>query len=209
MPPPSQAYPAEPPQGERVAVAYDEASADASAHEHQGFLFQFLLGAAYLTASETISDSYGRSQNNKYSGYGAAISAAVGWTIARNLVILGRVSGSNTLKSDCSPDCGSSLDLILIGFGPGIAYYLESANVHFSGVLTLSRLSFEDRYSGYKDNTDFGVGGTFVVGKEWWTGRHLGLGAAAQVQAAIMNDSFYDTSLTAISLSALLSVTVN
>jgi hypothetical protein len=105
------------------------------------------------------------------------------------------------------------IDVTLLGFGPGMAYYIQPANVYLSATLAFSKLSFgsyDYSYNGYSAaDTDLGIGGSFMVGKEWWVGRHLGMGVAGQLQLASMHDSRNETRLTATALSVLFSLTFN
>jgi hypothetical protein len=198
-PPPPPRYNAPPRYG---AVPY-------YSHSHDGLFVRFTLGAGYLSASEN--DGQG---TLNYSGIGLTGSGALGGTIAPNLVLFGEIVGTSVVNAEQTYEGRSEglsgLDLVLYGFGPGIAYYIEPANVYLSGTLAFSKISFSDTYSEYKiSDTNLGLGGSFMVGKEWWIGRGLGLGVAGQLHVAGMTDPYYNTRMTATAFSVVCSATFN
>jgi hypothetical protein len=179
------------------------------AHTHDGLFVRLTLGAGYLSASESDGQA-----TLAYSGLGLTASGALGGTIAPNLVLFGEMMGTSVVNAEQTyggvSEGLSGLDLVLFGFGPGLAYYIEPANVYLSGTLAFSKISFSDTYSQYKiSDTNFGVGGSFVVGKEWWVGRSLGLGVAGQLHVASMTDPYYNTRMTATAFSVVCSATFN
>jgi hypothetical protein len=104
-------------------------------------------------------------------------------------------------------------DLDLFGIGPGIAYYLEPANLYFSGTLAFSQVSQSTDSSSSDDNstslTDMGLGMALTVGKEWWVSQNWGLGVAALFHVASMKVKYVDTRMSATALSFLFSATYN
>jgi len=143
-------------------------------HQHDGFYMRAYAGLGYFTASET----YGGATDT-YSGVGATYGAALGGTIAPNLILYGEFLGTTVTNATLSygggrPD-NSGLDLTLFGFGPGIAYYIEPVNLYLSGTLTFTEITFSDtNTTDQLDNTNLGIGLSFMVGKEWGVGRDLG-----------------------------------
>lgn len=79
----------------------------------------------------------------------------------------------------------------LVGFGPGVVYYLMPANVSLGASLLLSKatVSQDDTTVG---ETELGLGGSLRVGKEWWLGSRTGLGVSGQLHLATMKDSAGD-----------------
>jgi hypothetical protein len=181
-------------------------------HSHDGFFLRVTAGLGYVSASET----YGGATDT-YSGVGATFGAAFGGVIAPNLILFGEFLGTTVTDPhyDISgPNGGSgsmSGDMTLFGIGPGIAYYIEPINLYLSGTLAFSETSFTDNYYGTSDSTNWGLGASFAVGKEWWVGRDLGIGLAGQIHLASMSDNVqgYDTRLTATAFSLLFSATYN
>jgi hypothetical protein len=167
-----------------------------------------------MTASET----YGGATDT-YSGVGATFGAAFGGAIAPNLILFGEFLGTSVADPayDVSGSGGGSGsmsgDMTLFGFGPGIAYYIEPINLYLSGTLAFSQVSFTDSsYGNYAtSDTNWGVGASFVVGKEWWVARDWGIGLAGQLHLASMSDNVqgYDTRMTAAAFSLLFSATYN
>jgi hypothetical protein len=183
-------------------------------HSHDGFFLRLTAGLGYMTASET----YGGATDT-YSGVGATFGAAFGGAIAPNLILFGEFLGTSVADPayDVSGSGGGSGsmsgDMTLFGFGPGIAYYIEPINLYLSGTLAFSQVSFTDSsYGNYAtSDTNWGVGASFVVGKEWWVARDWGIGLAGQLHLASMSDNVqgYDTRMTAAAFSLLFSATYN
>lgn len=177
-------------------------------HEHDGLFARVTLGGGYLSASEDI---------YSYSGGGFAWGAALGGVIAPNLVLFGEFSGITVTDPDLNggglSETLSGTDMTLFGFGPGVAYYFVPVNVYLSGTLNFSQVSFSHP-SGYyyaDDNTNWGAGGNFMVGKEWWVLPDLGIGLAGQFQVASMRDhpQGVSTRMTVKTFSLLFSATFN
>jgi hypothetical protein len=200
-PPPAPAYA---PQPRRYSSAPHYFAA------HDGLFLRLAGGLGYLSASENVS---GGSLN--YSGVGFTLSGALGGAIAPNLILYGEILGTSVVNAEQSyagvSQGLSGLDVVMYGFGPGIAYYIEPVNVYLSATLTFSKISFSDTYSDYYLTTDtnLGLGGSFSVGKEWWIAQRLGLGIAGQLHVASMTDPYYNAHMTATALSVLCSLTFN
>lgn len=175
-------------------------------HTHDGLYLRFTAGLGFFTASET--------QNGDritFSGVGFTATGALGGAIAPNLILFGEIVGTTVPSADFSSNGAyagtSGYDLEMFGFGPGIAYYIEPANMYLSATLAFTKVSFIDTYSGYPDSdTDFGLGVTLMVGKEWWIGPRWGFGIAGMAHLASMHDPGWDTRLSAASFSCLASL---
>jgi hypothetical protein len=178
-------------------------------HQHDGFYMRVYAGLGYFTASETFGGA-----TDTYSGLGATYGAAFGGTIARNLILYGEVLGTTVTDATASYGGGapdfSGLDLTLFGFGPGVAYYIEPVNLYLSGTLTFTEISFSDTNTAQPlDNTNLGIGFSFMVGKEWWVTPDWGIGIAGQFHIAAMHDPTVDARLRASVFSLLFSATYN
>jgi len=165
-------------------------SSSQGAHVHDGFYLRLTAGYGYLRASE----SYG-GETDPYSEVGPTLNAAVGYAMVGNLILyaefgmtrMTNASGTRngTVINSLGPPSYRQ-DLTLLGFGPGISYYLP-LNLYVSGTLTLAKLWFVDDYTNFPPpDTDWGIGGSLAVGKEWWISRNWGIGIAARVDYASM-----------------------
>lgn len=174
------------------------------ASPHAGFFMRLDAGFGYLNASEA---------GLTFSGVGATFGGAFGGAIAPNIIIFGEILGTSINNADASDSSGagsSGLDLTLLGFGPGMAYYLEPINVYLSGTLAFSKVYVNYAGTGVSaGDTNFGIGASFIVGKEWWIGRRLGIGLAGQIHVASMRDPTADARMTATAASLLFSMTFN
>ena len=178
-------------------------------HQHDGFYLRITAGLGYLSASESQNGA-----NVTYSGLGESYSAAFGGTIAPNLILYGEFLGTSITNASWSSggqtQAYSGLDLTQFGFGPGIAYYVEPVNLYLSGTLTFTKIYFSDTSTSNPiDNTDLGIGLSFMVGKEWWVTPDWGIGIAGQFHVASMNDPSYDSRMRTVVFSMLFSATYN
>ena len=194
------------------------------AHTHDGFYLRIHAGLGYLRASE----SYDIGTTDSYSGFGPTLNAALGRAIVGNLILYGEfvlttVSGAAwTQNGGSPPGRDSTRDLTLFGFGPGIAYYFAPINLYVSGTLTFAKLWFLDDNntdSPPPPDTEFGIGGSFTVGKEWWVSRDWGIGVAGQFDYASLRHHFqqerdhyyavFDPRMQVMTFSLLFSATYN
>jgi hypothetical protein len=186
-------------------------------HEHDGLYVRLATGPSVLHASWKD-----RTDDLSLTGIGLALAMAFGVSVTPNLVIYGEVTGS-VVKDPIRNRNGVSTtrtghDLSLAGIGPGAAYYLLPAHLYFSGTLTLSYLArgYYGVSSGSEGSggngailTNRDIGGTFMVGKEWWVSANWGLGVAGIVHIASMKLPNTDSRATAEALSLVLSATYN
>ena len=211
--------PAAPPDVPQPAAPPDvpQPAPPAGFHEHDGFYLRAAIGPAVLHASWKVG-----TYDWSVSGTGFAMAVALGGSVTRNLVVYAELTRSVAIDptltvKDVSTTKLPDYDVDLAGFGPGAAYYLAPQNLYFSAALALSKLT-----SGYNGpsgsegtggalmiftNTD--IGGTLMVGKEWWASANWGLGAAAIVYLASMKSTNEPTRVTAEAFSLVLSATYN
>jgi len=178
-------------------------------HQHDGFYMRVYAGLGYFTASETYSGA-----TDTYSGLGATYGAAFGGAIAPNLILYGEVLGTTVTDATASYGGGapdfSGLDLTLFGFGPGVAYYIEPVNLYLSGTLTFTEISFSDTNTAQPlDNTNLGIGFSFMVGKEWWVSADWGVGVAAEFLVGTAKDRYFDARWTSKGLGLVFSASYN
>jgi hypothetical protein len=169
--------------------AADEPSVEE--HEHDGFFLRVLAGYGTLTATE----GYDRRQ---YSKFGPTINLAVGRALGPNLILFGEVlvtGAFNINERDITGyEQNAGRDLLLWGFGPGIAYYFMPWNLYTSVTGGLAKINFVDAFADFPaPDTGLGYVGAFVVGKEWWSGPDWGVGIAARFSyARSMTHLVYD-----------------
>jgi hypothetical protein len=170
------------------------------------------MGLGILRAT----DSY-LGQDETYSGGGVTMTYAFGGAVTPNLVLYGEflmtMAPDPTSKLGVNSQTLTGIDLVLLGMGPGVAYYLEPSNLYFSGTLAFSQVSASASSSNSSnrsiDLTDMGIGASFMVGKEWWVSHDWGLGVAGLLHVASMKLRDVDTRMTATALSVLFSATYN
>lgn len=201
-----------PPPSYRAAPRYAAPYTGYGYHTHDGFFLRLNAGFGYLTASE----DYGGGDEVTYSGMGGSYGVALGGALAPNLILYGEMLGTTVVNADYRDTGGvvglSGYDVTMFGFGPGIAYYLQPANVYFSGTLAISKVSFSFTDVDYDDSageTDFGIGLSFMCGKEWWITRDWGIGIAGRLHWANMRDTLLDTRINSLAASLLFSATYN
>ena len=192
------------------------AAPPAGFHEHDGLYIRVALGPSLLHASwkeETYDWSV--------TGTGFAIAVALGGSVLPNLVVYAELTRSvafdPTRKVNDFSTTLTNYDVDLAGFGPGAAYYLVPANLYFSGTIAFSKLtsSYNGPSGSEGDGSDLeiftktDIGGTLMVGKEWWVSTNWGLGVAGIVYLASMKRTNVDSRVTAEALSLVLSATYN
>jgi hypothetical protein len=211
-PPPGYAQPGYyPPPGYYPAVP---AGPPPGYHEHDGFYMRLTTGITVVNAST----SYG-GVDSTITGAGIALGMAFGGSITPNLALYGEFILNSaiepTAKGGGTSTTWNNHDLDLFGIGPGVVYYLVPANLYFSGTLAFSKLSMSNSGSSSNssndsvDLTDYGIGASLMVGKEWWVSTNWGLGVAGLLHLASMKNKDVDTRTTAEAISILFSATYN
>jgi len=179
------------------------------AETHDGLYLRMGLGVGYLQTSASFAGS-----DLKLSGTAFGLDFALGGAVTPNLVIFGEfaflsVDSPTVTYGGASGDAnGASFDHI--GFGPGIAYYIEPANVYLSGALIFGKLQTHESGSNtVTGQTDMGLGANLMVGKEWWVSPQWGLGAALQLMLASNKDGADNTTYSTVGAALAFSATFN
>jgi hypothetical protein len=169
------------------------------------------MGISYLSLKDTY-----MGMDETVSGAGMAMNLAFGAAVAPNLVIFGEMTVSSALEPNYEGGGTSaqmnSVNVSMVGIGPGIAYYLEGPNLYLSGSLSFPQVSVDNNSSSSSDSTEvteFGIGTNLLVGKEWWVSSNWGLGIAGMFQIASMKMKDYDDRMSAFATSVLFSATYN
>jgi hypothetical protein len=178
-------------------------------HQHDGFYLNLRMGGGYLTTTESY-----HGQSATASGGGFAFTAAFGGVITPNLILYGEMLGivveNPTVSQGGSSQTRDGVSMTMVGFGPGLAYYVEPVNAYFSATFTLSQLSASSTNTDTRiAESEMGVGFSMSAGKEWWISTDWGLGAAFQFQFASMKDKYSDAQLTGLGFVVLFSATYN
>jgi hypothetical protein len=152
----------------------------------------------------------------KLSGFGGGFAFALGGAITENFILFGEVAGASVDEpsieaSNAVVVAGQNVDLV--GFGPGLAYYLAN-NFYLSGTVAFTRIVFNDSDGNKRGETKLGPGIKMTLGKEWWVSDNWALGMALNVHAARMKSETapagYETpTWTGLGLGLMFSATFN
>jgi hypothetical protein len=99
----------------------------------------------------------------------------------------------------------------MLGIGPGVTYFLNTANMYASASLTITTLTLSASDHFVFDpawgSTGAGIGMGLAFGKEWWISSNWGMGLAAQLRLASTLGKSQEMAATGFSL--LFSTTYN
>jgi len=176
------------------------------AHEHDGFYLRAELGFGGTTLQRNSPDA-------KASGGGPVFGVAVGGAITRNLILyfegFDDVAVSPTVSDATMTSEATDSSSGVYGFGPGVAYYFMPINLYVSGTVALSHI-IVTRNGDEVARSDWGLGLSLMVGKEWWVTDNWGLGVALQLYGGRIADGAANAdSWSAGSLGLLFSATYN
>jgi hypothetical protein len=153
-------------------------------HEHDGFYFRGILGlnATVMTSSDP---------EVEVAGAGGTFGLAVGWAVARNLILYAEIFDDIAVNptvtiGDVSAET-SNTSAGVIAFGAGIAYYFMPVNLYVSATFAASQLTVHENDMEI-GNSELGFGVSLMVGKEWWVSANWGLGVALQLYGGTMKD---------------------
>lgn len=167
---------------------------------HDGLFMRLTAGLGGVVADDELNDV-------TLSGGAALFSLDLGGAVAPDLALHGRLAVSSIFEPSVSSDDenlgeleDTSLTFTLLGIG--LTYYLPS-NLYLTGVLGLSRASFEYRGEEYDALTGAGFIGD--VGYEWPIGYDWGLGIAGRLELHSVRGD--DEKLSTAALGVLVSLT--
>lgn len=158
---------------ERRYERYD----DRDYYGHDGLFLRLAVGAGGVGANDELNDL-------TLSGGAGLFSLDLGGAVAPDLALHGRLSVNSMFEPTLSSggdDLGDLEDTSLTFslLGAGLTYYLPS-NLYLTGVLGLSRASFEldgDEYDALN-----GIGFIGDLGYEWQLARDWGIGVAGRLE---------------------------
>jgi hypothetical protein len=157
-------------------------------HLHDGLYLHMDLGFGYTSISSN--------SNTSYSGTSTSLGIAGGVAFAPNLIAFGNLvvlnisNASQSIAGSPVGNVGGSIGWMALG--PGLAYYVEPSNFYFAGTVGIARANFgsgTNSTGGSGNITSWGLGGQFLVGKEWWVSQNWGLGIAGQVVLSTASDA--------------------
>jgi|SRR5690625_143408 len=166
-----------------VCLGFLALPAFAMAQDHDtGFMLRYTAGASYARSGQKA-DLPG---NPRYNISGAALDMdlAAGFALSENFAV--HATGSfwrafnPKVKGDFGPFSvsGDTDDASLTQFGIGGGFTAWTAsNMYVSASILASML--RAKYNGDEADTDWGVGGELLIGKEWWVADNVGFGLAA------------------------------
>jgi hypothetical protein len=129
--------------------------------------------------------------DTEVSGFGGSFGIAAGAAVTDNLVIYGElfddIATSPTFSMGGQEFEADDTSAGVVAVGAGVAYYVMPLNLYFSGTLAASQLTVQ--VDGEEvGESDWGLGASLMVGKEWWVSHDWGLGLAGQFYAGQMKD---------------------
>ena len=196
-----------------------------SARHHDGFFLRYVAGGGTGNyQSEPVGSATDYFNKFKFSG-GLPISSAlqIGGTVSENVIVFGEVCSNLLLSPDGEiwrENADVTVNQVLFGgVGPGITYYFMPVNIYVSGSLlyTVGVHDYEATYSSIflqeevmERRGALGFATHFIVGKEWWVGEEVGIGASAYAYLGWLSDpDFKDRSITSNSFGVMFSLTYN
>jgi hypothetical protein len=166
-------------------------------HAHDGFFLRLGVGGGYARAA--ISTDNGKLS---YSGASMPVNLAVGAAIRPNLILFGELMSSQvdspTARYSGEKQTVHSMNLVLQGVGPGLAYYFMPVNIYISGSILFHKVSYttdDDKYDS-TDMSTMGMATNLMAGKEWWVSRDWGIGLAAQLMLGTAKSRYKRTANT-------------
>lgn len=173
---------------------------------HDGFFLRLSGGGG--GASSTL-DVPGL--ESEFSGGSGDINIAVGAVVATNLALHGTFFGWSVSDPDLDVEGVGSGEVdgtfSMAAFGGGLTYYFMPVNMYLSGSLGGAQLNFDG--SGVEGESDTGIAGELILGKEWWVGNSWGLGVAGSYGFHSIPDGDVDENWSGNSWSIRFSATLN
>jgi hypothetical protein len=187
-PPPGYPPPYAPPPG-----YYAPPAVRPGRHTHDGTFVRLFIGGGRLAMS-------GSSGGLDLGVHGAALSTgvSVGGAIVENLIVYGEFffldAQDPTLTINGQGGATNGIAMVMVGIGPGLAYYFQPINIYLAATVAASKLQLQDTNQTGGGNqviasTRWGYGLNTMVGKEFWVSDNWGLGVALQFNYGNMQDN--------------------
>jgi len=153
-------------------------------NEHDGFFLRFQLGAGYQSLT------YQANPDVVFSGLAGNFVFQIGGALMNNFILFGEINSvlvdEPKVKVGSASGTAEGVSVSVVGLGGGFSYYVMPSNVYLSLSVTASKATLEDSYSS--GESEYGLGTTLSLGKEWWVSENWGLGVALVGQFAYMKD---------------------
>ncbi len=186
-PPPGYPPPGAPAQTVTGPVPLGTYTPSPGSYQHDGLYGRVMIGPGYTNM---------KTGDTGFSGAGFGFELALGFALSNNFALFADVVANGAVNPEAQSGSArrelKDTTAFLQNYGVGAAYFIMPANVFIAASLCGARLSLSDT-SGEEAKTltatSYGLGGNLSVGKEWWVGSELGLGAALQAAAASIDDT--------------------
>ncbi len=175
-------------------------------HQHDGLFLRFQLGFGALRSS---------APGLGLSGSAGSFAFGLGYSLTDNLVLFGEIyndlNASPTVKlNNVSIETSGTVTHSLIGYGAGLAWYVNSLNAYLSvsGGVGQVEVDFTDNTGAVRKlTTQNGPMVRVSLGKEWWVSTNWGIGASVNFEAGSQKDTgpspvTFKTTAFALALSA-------
>jgi len=194
---------------------------EVSAQERSGFLLRINSGIGSADISRDLGGSQGKFT---MSGQAFLGQLTIGGFIMPNLALHGTVYNTQMFNpsvedEQMSYEWGETDATISAGgLGAGLTYYFMPTNVYISATAGFAFMQIELKNGSLTrtEDSDTGVGGSLVLGKEWFVSERWSLGLGAQFDVAsipISNDAICidrcEENVTSISGGLVFSATLN
>lgn len=190
-------------------------------HTHDGFMLRATLGFGGGSMTERYrGDVFGTGSTSgdiDYAGGGFRLGIDVGGALSESLTVHGRLSigtidEPSTFIDGADYDTPRGTVVTTALLGVGLTYTFMPLNLYLTGVVGLAGIGVHDDDPDTEDDAGEGSAGPGVdldVGKEWWVGSELGLGAALRLSFASSNYSrpSYDSDRSYLGAGLLFSLT--
>jgi hypothetical protein len=147
------------------------------AETHDQGYFHFELGP-----NSSVFRAAGVGKTTTVSGEGASLAVELGWIVAPNLAIYGKLMDAGASDPDISTSGQTTFikgDSDIFGVGPGFTYYFPG-NFFAGSTLMAARISVTDPNDHTLMSSNWGVAFDAVFGKEWWISDQWGIGVSGQ-----------------------------
>lgn len=152
----------------------------ANEQTHDGFFLRLAPGIGQ--AKTTVTDNV--LPEAELDDTGGMFSFMIGGAVRENMILHFEATGVSL--ADPSMKFGSDKgtldgDLTTTLAGVGMTYYFMPANAYISATIGAARTELKDNTLQGTFKSDSGIGGSLMVGKEWWVSNEWGLGVAGQM----------------------------
>jgi hypothetical protein len=182
-------------------------------HKHDGFFMRGLVGIGAGAMRGDVATG-----ELRVSGRGLVEAFAFGYALQENVILYGEYSVDAMFSATESgpgknPNATEVVPIVLT-FAPGMAYYIQPHNLYLAGAFGLAFTMADERLSEStstyaKHQSQAGIGGNVLLGKEWWVSANWALGGALRAAFARAKEKTTDYPWLSYSAAVLFSATYN